>query len=185
MRLGQGWQGLSKGLAAVTRRVKRKPQGPAWGWGWGILLGTQGPSSVNYWTEGCWEQPAEPECQGPQGWRSLISKVAKRPPEPEEAEGGGLPPDGPPSVLRHNGGPDSIQGFRYGSHTQVGGPLVPLVPDSPSAPLCGNGDDLSDPTSLPQFEALPVSFCSLLGRLNSPTGAVGSVSALGRGFPRE
>lgn len=90
MRLGQGWQGSTKGLAAVTGRV-RETTGTSMGLGWGILLGTQGPSSVNYWTEGCWEQPAEPECQGPQGWRSHL-QGSQGPPEPEERKETGTTP---------------------------------------------------------------------------------------------
>lgn len=46
VRLGQGWQGSTKGLAVVTRRV-RETTGISMGLGWGLLLGTQGASSVN------------------------------------------------------------------------------------------------------------------------------------------
>lgn len=82
---GSGVAGLYQGAGSCDWKV-RETTGTSVGLGWGLLLGTQGASSFNYQTEGRWEQLAEPECQGPRGWRSHC-QGSQGPPEPEEQKG--------------------------------------------------------------------------------------------------
>ncbi|KAF4016676.1 hypothetical protein G4228_008366, partial [Cervus hanglu yarkandensis] len=77
VRLGQGWQGSTKGLAAVTGRLG-KPQGPAWGWGGGFSWGPRGPPPSITRLKGAGSSWQNLNAKAP-GGGEVIAKVAKGP----------------------------------------------------------------------------------------------------------
>lgn len=56
------------------------------GLGWGSSWGTRGPSSVNYWTEGCWGSRQGLSAKAPRGWRSHLQGSQEAPRAEERKE---------------------------------------------------------------------------------------------------